>query len=142
VQQQFDNENITLSVPDNEKPVYIHANEYRIEQVLLNLLSNAKYAVNKKALTNTDASYVKKVDIRVTSDDEKLFICVEDNGIGMEKEVMNKIFDPFYSTKDSESGTGIGLSISYGIVKESNGKIYAQSVPGKGTSMFVELPLI
>jgi len=142
VQQQFDNENIILSVPDNEKPVYIHANEYRIEQVLLNLLSNAKYAVNKKALTNTDASYVKRVDIRVTSDNDKLFICVEDNGIGMEIEVMNKIFDPFYSTKDSESGTGIGLSISYGIVKESNGKIYAQSVHGKGTSMFVELPLI
>ncbi len=142
VEKQFKNENITLSTLLNEQPLFIYANEYRIEQVLINLLSNARYAVNKKALTNKNALFNKNVKIEVSSKADKLLLKVEDNGIGMNNEVLNKIFDPFYSTKDSESGTGIGLSISYGIVKESNGKIFAQSTPGKGTAMFVELPLI
>ena len=67
---------------------------------------------------------------------------VEDNGIGISDDILSRIFDPFFSTKNSESGTGIGLSISYGIVKESNGKIIAQSIPGKGTTMIVELPIL
>ena len=140
IANQFHSENIKLTIEPGSEPVFIHVNQYRIEQVLLNLLSNAKYAVNKKAVLSGNAEYEKKVTIKVASKDKMMLILVEDNGIGMEEKVLCKIFDPFFSTKDTESGTGIGLSISYGIIKESNGRIRAQSVPGKGTTMIVELP--
>ncbi len=142
IANQFSNENIHLVIENTDQPHLIHVNQFRIEQVLLNLLSNAKYAVNKKASLNTDETYEKRVTIRVESKPKMMLVMVEDNGIGMDKEVLCKVFDPFFSTKDSESGTGIGLSISYGIVKESNGNIIAQSIPGKGTTMIVELPTL
>ncbi len=142
IANQFHSENIKLTIEAGNEPVYIHVNQYRIEQVLLNLLSNAKYAVNKKAALSVDSAYEKIVTIKIASKSNMMLMLVEDNGIGMEEKVLCKIFDPFFSTKDSDSGTGIGLSISYGIIKESNGKIRAQSVPGKGTTMIVELPKI
>ncbi|RLD85527.1 MAG: hypothetical protein DRJ09_12810 [Bacteroidetes bacterium] len=142
IANQFSSENITLTIEYADKPVFIHVNQFRIEQVLLNLLSNAKYAVNKKSALSNDTRYKKNVTIKVASKAKMMLIMVEDNGVGMNEEVLCKIFDPFFSTKDSESGTGIGLSISYGIIKESNGNIIAQSIPGKGTTMIVELPTI
>ncbi len=143
ISNQFKSENILLKLIPGNDQLTIHANPYRIEQVLLNLLSNARYAVNKKAtLLTSDDDYQKKITIKVGSKEKTMIMVVEDNGIGMDEKVLCKIFDPFFSTKDSDSGTGIGLSISYGIIKESNGKIIAQSVPGKGTTMAVELPIL
>ena len=142
IANQFRSENINLEIEPGNKPLFIYANQYRIEQVLLNLLSNARYAVNKKATLSENAEYEKRVTIRVASKTKMMLIMVEDNGIGISEDILSKIFDPFFSTKDPESGTGIGLSISYGIVKESNGKIIAQSIPGKGTTMIVELPIL
>lgn len=141
IHKQFQSENINLIVELAKEPLLVHVNQYRIEQVLLNLLSNARYAVNKKAINYKNrSSYKKSVSIKAISTSKTITILVEDNGIGMDEDVLCKIFDPFFSTKDSESGTGIGLSISYGIIKESNGKIIAQSIPGKGTIMKIELP--
>jgi len=142
IANQFRSENINLEIEPGTKPLFIYANQYRIEQVLLNLLSNARYAVNKKATLSENAEYEKRVTIKVASKTKMILIMVEDNGIGISDDILSRIFDPFFSTKNSESGTGIGLSISYGIVKESNGKIIAQSIPGKGTTMIVELPIL
>jgi len=142
VENQFRSDNIELITKLENKPLSILANPYRIEQVLLNLFSNARYAVNNKVASEESQSYTKQITIELISKANMMLIIIGDNGIGMDKEVAEKIFDPFFSTKDIESGTGIGLSISYGIVKESNGKIFAQSAYGEGTKMFIELPLI
>ncbi len=141
IENQFRSENINLKLELGASPLTIFVNPYRIEQVFINLLSNARYAVNKKATMINRAKYEKEITIKVASKEKMMLIVVEDNGTGMSEEVLCKIFDPFFSTKDSESGTGIGLSISYGIIKESNGKIIAQSIEGKGTTMIIELPL-
>ena len=142
VEKQFNSEHIQIQTNLGNKPVFIYVNPYRVEQVLLNLLSNARYAVNKKSSGGAGSSYKKKVIINIDVKSSMVLISIEDNGIGMKDEIKNKIFEPFFTTKDLESGTGIGLSISYGIVKESNGRIFAQSAPNKGTKMFVELPII
>ena len=142
VEKQFNSENIQIKTNLREEPVFIYVNPYRVEQVFLNLLSNARYAVNKKSSSGAGPSYKKKVAINLNVKINRVLISIEDNGIGMKDEIKNKIFEPFFTTKDLESGTGIGLSISYGIIKESNGRIFAQSAPNKGTKMFVELPII
>jgi len=142
VENQFRSENIELITHYDNEPLFILTNPYRIEQVLLNLFSNARYAVNKKSTLTGNHDYIKQITIHLSSKANMLLIIVGDNGIGMSEEVLQKIFEPFFSTKDIESGTGLGLSISYGIIKESNGKIFAQSVPDEGTKMIIELPLI
>lgn len=142
IENQFRSENIKLITHYDNEPLYILTNPYRIEQVLLNLFSNARFAVNKKSTLTQNHDYVKQITIQLSSKTNMLLIIIADNGIGMSEEVSRKIFEPFFTTKDIESGTGLGLSISYGIIKESNGKIFAQSVPGEGTKMIIELPLI
>jgi signal transduction histidine kinase len=80
-----------------------------------------------------------KLIIRTRKKDNNIRIEFIDNGPGIPPDVMPKIFDPFFTTK--EGGTGLGLSVSYGIVQEHGGRIWAESEPGKGATFFVELPL-
>ncbi|MBM4454452.1 MAG: response regulator, partial [Chloroflexi bacterium] len=74
--------------------------------------------------------------------DGTIKICVKDDGLGIKPEVIDKIFDPFFTTREVGEGTGLGLSLCYGIVAEHNGKIYAESKPGKGATFIVELPVV
>jgi signal transduction histidine kinase len=67
---------------------------------------------------------------------------VVDTGGGIPREHIHRIFDPFFTTKASGRGTGLGLSVSYGIIKEHSGKIDVRSTPGKGTSFHVEFPAV
>lgn len=64
-----------------------------------------------------------------------------DNGEGMDNDTLERVFDPFFTTKDQGRGTGLGLSVSYGIIKEHGGKIYAQSRPGEGSTFLIEFPV-
>jgi CheY-like chemotaxis protein len=106
----------------------------QIQQVLLNLIVNAememKLAHGKGRLT-----------ITTEKSDNTIKICVKDNGPGIMPEVMDKIFDPFFTTREVGQGTGLGLSLCYGIITEHKGKIYAESKPGKGATFIVELPV-
>ena len=71
-----------------------------------------------------------------------LLIHVADNGHGIEARHLNKIFDPFFTTKSTGAGTGLGLSVSYGIVKDHGGRIQVESRPGEGSVFTVELPAV
>jgi signal transduction histidine kinase len=137
---QYRNHNINLSLELSANECYTYGNKYKLEQVILNLLSNAKYAVDEKESSGSIMYYQKRITIRTNIDNEKIYASIEDNGIGIAKEVIDNIFDPFFTTKKSESGTGLGLSIIYGIVKEMHGQINVESEQGKFTRITVVLP--
>ncbi|MCJ7515597.1 MAG: response regulator, partial [Dehalococcoidia bacterium] len=83
-----------------------------------------------------------KLTITTKKSDNTIEICCQDDGPGIKPEVMDKIFDPFFTTREVGEGTGLGLSLCYGIVAEHKGKIYAESQPGKGATFIIELPVV
>ncbi|EAZ82015.2 sensor histidine kinase [Algoriphagus machipongonensis] len=120
-----------------------------IGKVLLNLFNNAFYALNEKAKSSADNdSYkgyqpevtVKTTVARSTSGDLGIEISVKDNGNGIPEHIREKIFQPFFTTKPTGSGTGLGLSLSYDIVKAHGGELLAESEEGKGTKLIIQLP--
>lgn len=104
-----------------------------IHQVLVNLLLNAVDA--------SEGQVEARIDIITRQSEENVQILVRDYGIGMSEEVQNRIFEPFFTTKEVGSGTGLGLSVSHGIIKKMNGDIKVDSKQGEGTTFTIELPL-
>ncbi|WP_439800563.1 ATP-binding protein [Pseudomonas beijingensis] len=104
----------------------------QINQVIMNLIVNAAQAIGPERGTIT---------LRNGVGDETVWIEVADNGSGIPPETLQKIFDPFFTTKPIGQGTGLGLSLSYGIVKKHNGEITVRSEVGVGTTFRVELPV-
>ncbi len=111
-----------------------------IGRVLLNLITNAFYAVHEKGKSNGESDYKPLVKIRTSVDKGTLTISVIDNGPGIPEEIKDKIFQPFFTTKPTGEGTGLGLSLSYDIVKAHGGTISVESEPGLGTTFTILLP--
>ncbi len=103
----------------------------RLQQVFLNLFMNARDAMPNGGM----------LEVRTASNNGYVEVEVTDTGIGIPRENLIRIFDPFFTTKSSGRGTGLGLSVSYGIIKEHAGKIDVRSAPGKGTSFRLEFPV-
>ncbi len=143
VKAQFKSHSINLFIDHPKYKCTFFGNKYRTEQVILNLLSNARDAVNEKenSLQRPDP-YQKNVEIRYYCRDRKCYIEVWDNGSGIKPENKDRIFEPFYTTKSDSSGTGLGLSINYGIVQDMGGEIKVDSISGESTLMTVVFPLI
>jgi signal transduction histidine kinase len=82
--------------------------------------------------------------LKITSfqKDNSVVVTVSDTGIGMSDDVLNKIFEPFYTTKKTGKGTGLGISISYGIVEDYDGKIDIESSEGEGTKFILQFPVV
>ncbi len=110
----------------------------QLNQVFLNLLVNSAQACEKPKVEG----YKGHVLIRTFSDGEKVVIEISDNGIGISDEKLNKIFEPFYTTKPVGKGTGLGLSIVYQIIEKHNGQISVQSKLNEGTKFRIELPTV
>jgi PAS domain S-box-containing protein len=107
----------------------------QIQQVLLNLINNAEHAmVDSK-------EFGGRLIVRTRETDGEIRVDVVDNGEGMDSETQQRIFDPFFSTKQQRQGTGLGLSVSYGIVTEHGGRILVDSSPGGGATFTVMLPV-
>jgi signal transduction histidine kinase len=102
----------------------------QLNQVFMNLLINAVQAIEDHG----------RITIRTGHDEKNVWVEVEDTGKGIKPEQLGKIFDPFFTTKSVGMGTGLGLSLSYGIVKKHNGRIEVKSELGKGTCFRVFLP--
>ncbi|MBU6153322.1 MAG: PAS domain S-box protein [Bdellovibrionales bacterium] len=103
------------------------ANPIQLEQVFVNLISNARDAI--------EAAHAGRglIRIEVSAPRDSILVTVSDDGCGMNEETRNRIFDPFYTTKEVGKGTGLGLSISYGILKKIGATVEVQSEPGHGT---------
>jgi signal transduction histidine kinase len=110
------------------------ADSSQLEQVFLNLIINAEYEMNR-------ANGGGVLSVKTEKRENAIRISIKDDGPGIYKENMAKLFTPFFTTKPVGEGTGLGLSICHGIVAEHNGKIYAESEIGKGTTFVVELPV-
>jgi len=114
-----------------------------IGRLLLNLYNNAFYAVKEKEAISRKlqaVSYEPVVTVTTRKDGEKIIITVADNGIGIPQNVMDKIFQPFFTTKPTGQGTGLGLSLAYDIVKVHGGEIKVETNEGKGSAFIIELP--
>ncbi len=119
----------------------INADPGRLEQVFINLLLNARDAIEEKWSSEDAAIGEKKITLKTYIDNGKVVCEVQDTGKGIPPALANKIFEPFFTTKEIGKGTGLGLSISYGIVKECGGNIYVDSGKGQGACFILEFPV-
>lgn len=129
MQNTMDLSNIEPEVNLERSLPRVRVDEHQIEQVIVNLIVNAVQAMSPGGSLSIETR---------KGDEDKIFIYVRDNGQGIPSEYLPNIFDPFFSTKSS--GTGLGLSVSYGIIKNHKGNIRVESTVGAGTTFIIELP--
>jgi len=122
----------------------VEVDRSQIEQVLLNIYVNAWQAMPaggtlfiQTANVRLDKKFVKLYNTRVG---DYVNVTIKDTGVGMDAEIIKNVFDPFFTTKEKERGTGLGLASAYGIVKNHDGIIIAQSEKGQGASFNIYLP--
>jgi signal transduction histidine kinase len=116
-----------------------------IGRAILNLITNAFYAVaERKTLRQAqgDSSYEPAVTVSTKKEGDKVLISVKDNGNGIPQKVLDKIFQPFFTTKPTGQGTGLGLSLSYDIVKAHGGELKVETREGEGSIFLIQLPTI
>ncbi len=138
-------ENIELKLDQASGLWPVKADLHQFEQVIINLAVNARDAMQDGGKLNIRTANIAEpesqdIGAKHMPPGEYVLIEVTDTGTGMSEEVMEKMFEPFFSTKEVGRGTGLGLSTVYGIVKQTGGYIYADSELGKGTVMRVYLP--
>ena len=132
--------NATMKTDFDEAVGKIEIIPQEIGRVILNLVTNAFYAVNEKRKTQSE-SYEPTVTIQTKKMADKIEIKVIDNGDGISKAIIEKIFQPFFTTKPTGQGTGLGLSLSYDIVKAHAGELSVETEEGKGSQFVIELPI-
>jgi len=112
-----------------------------IGRVILNLINNAFYAVSAKALASADSGYQPTVSVSTKKNNGKVEIKVIDNGGGIPQDIVDKIFQPFFTTKPTGQGTGLGLSLAYDIVKAHGGEIKVDTKEKEGSEFILLLPI-
>jgi C4-dicarboxylate-specific signal transduction histidine kinase len=120
----------------------IMAEHNRLEQVFINLVTNAIDAMDEKNSQSGNRKAQKQLTIKSFVKNGQVMVNVSDTGIGMSEEIKNKILEPFYTTKKNGKGTGLGISISYGIVNDYDGTIEIESEVGKGTTFKITFPAL
>ncbi len=111
-----------------------------IGRVILNLITNAFYAVNEKKKQQMEG-YEPIVTVTTKKTDDRIMLSIKDNGNGIPPSIMDKIFQPFFTTKPTGQGTGLGLSLSYDIVKAHGGELLLETKEGEGTTFVIQLPI-
>lgn len=124
--------NVEINVKISEKaPLNVYGSEQELRQVIINLMINACHAVDKKGIIEVEA---------FRGEDDQIFISVKDNGTGIRKKYFSRIFDPFFTTKPVGQGTGLGLSVGYGIIQRHGGDITFRNREVKGAAFMIRLP--
>ena len=132
--------NITLKTSFDPAIENINIIPQDIGRVLLNLYNNAFYAVSEKQKQSIEG-YVPAVAVSTKKVNGEMEISVADNGNGIPEKVLDKVFQPFFTTKPTGQGTGLGLSLSYDIIKAHHGKIRIKNTPGEGVEFIITLPI-
>ena len=131
--------NATLKTDFDEKIGNINIIPQDIGRVILNLINNAFYAADEKK-KQAGNDYEPTVSVTTKKNNGKVEIKVSDNGNGVPQKVMDKIFHPFFTTKPTGQGTGLGLSLSYDIVKAHGGELKVETKEGEGSAFIIQLP--
>ncbi|MBN1375155.1 MAG: PAS domain S-box protein, partial [Dehalococcoidia bacterium] len=131
---QMNEENIEVSAELAEDLPAVQGEVSQLQQAFLNIVLNAEYFMCK----SNRGGHLK---LSSSLEDGKIIVKIADDGPGIDPEKLNRVFDPFYTTKDVGEGTGLGLSICHGIIRGHGGEIYVESNPEKGTVFTVELPI-
>ncbi len=140
---QFEKDGIKIEMDIPDDLPRLRGNPQHLRQVFLNLLSNARYALNQR---HPGRDPEKKIEIksrliRLQEDRPYIRTTLTDYGVGIAKEVIDRIFDALFTTKPPGEGTGLGLGISKGLVRDHNGQLLLESVPGQYTTATVDLPV-
>ena len=142
------NFNLTIERELDPEMGEIDAITQDLGRVFLNLVGNACYATDKKrqmieeeGAPSEDGPYMPKVLLKTSREENKAVVVVRDNGTGIPQEVIEKVFNPFFTTKPTTEGTGLGLALTSDIVREHAGNIRVESEEGEFTAMIIELPL-
>jgi two-component system, NtrC family, sensor kinase len=133
--------NATMKTDFDKTIVNINIIPQDIGRVILNLINNAFYAVNEKCKQNI-AGYEPKVEVSTKKEGNKVLVSVKDNGNGIPDSIKEKIFQPFFTTKPTGQGTGLGLSLSYDIMKAHGGELKVETKESEGTVFIIQLPII
>jgi len=143
--QRLIGENITLKWLPQKDLWPVRVDPSQIDQTLTNLCVNARDSIDgvgnikvETAMASLDQTWAQDHEGAVPGD--FVVITVTDTGQGMDKQILSKIFEPYFTTKAVGKGTGLGLATVYGIVKQNHGFIAAQSEPGKGSTFRIYLP--
>jgi PAS domain S-box-containing protein len=129
--------NINFKVSLNEKVPPLPLVADQVQQVFVNILLNAVDAIAEHDPPKRDCTIAAKTEVS----EENVIITFEDDGVGISEDNIGKIFEPFYTTKKEGKGTGLGLWVSYGIIKSFQGDIIVESTPGEGTTFKILLPI-
>jgi signal transduction histidine kinase len=130
---------VEMALPDDLPPIIAHANQ--MQQVFLNLLLNSIDAIEADpAHGNTKRRGRIAIEAESLGEDRRVRVRVRDNGHGIRPEDLDRVFDPFFTTKPVGAGTGLGLSVVYGIVVDHRGTIAVESAPEVGTVVTLTLP--
>lgn len=139
--RQFDKDGIKVETDLPEDLPRVHADASRLRQVVVNMVSNAYHSLKEKPFEE-GRERLLRIGARRVEHDGRAFVLVEfyDNGVGINRELLGRVFDPFFTTRRDAGGTGLGLSISFGIVREHGGTIRAESEKGEFARFVLELP--
>lgn len=138
IKHELELQNIVIRIEPEPGFPLVHGNSQLLQQVLMNLITNAQWAINKKSGVAGGLIIIKTFSSR---QDNQVYIEVIDTGVGMPEDILTKIFEPFFTTKDIGEGTGLGLSVLFGIIKDHHGLIKVKSQPGLGSTFIVSLPV-
>jgi histidine kinase len=131
---------VAEDLDENLPPVLADPN--RLEQVFVNLLINARDAIEQKAGQSGRKGETKRITLKTRAEDGAVTIQVADTGTGIPEALLDRIFEPFFTTKKVGKGTGLGLSISYGIVQDYDGTIKVESKEGEGATFIIRFPRV
>ncbi|MFH0822922.1 MAG: ATP-binding protein [Pseudomonadota bacterium] len=129
---QLELDNIHLEMDLHPDPLTVVGDAEKLKQVFMNLLVNAKQAISRSGNITVKSEHDPEA--------EAVSVVISDTGCGISPQAIDKIFDPFFTTKPLGEGTGLGLSVSYGIIQDHKGRIEVVSQPGKGSTFAVILP--
>ncbi len=134
--------NFQLSIEEDldERVGEVDAVPQDLGRVVLNMVSNACHATNERRVSGQEAGYAPTLKIRTVDAGDRYEIRIRDNGHGIPDEVLEKMFNPFFTTKPTDQGTGLGLALSNDIVREHGGEIRVETAVGEFTEMIVDLP--
>jgi PAS domain S-box-containing protein len=131
--RQFEKEGITVEIDLEPNLPLVRADSSRLRQVVVNMISNAHHALQSKPADS------KLFRITARHAGETVRVEFYDNGVGIKREVLGKVFDPFFTTRRETGGTGLGLSVSFGIIRDFGGTIKVESEEGNFTRFIIEL---